>query len=159
MDQYPHNPLMPKLHITAKRWAITPLYGLGAGTALWSTTSQKHTTGYPGYFREPHWFSTELPEISRVTWTGMTHSLTHETQIDGLMQERRNSTANGLELCLSCTNPSRYSLIHIYEEYPCTQYHSMPHTLMWMYSCAHTFIHVMEYSDRHIIKQVQWFQS
>ena len=26
--------------------------------------------------------------------------------IDGLMQERRNSTANILELCLSCTNPS-----------------------------------------------------
>ena len=26
--------------------------------------------------------------------------------IDGLVQERRNSTANALELCLSCTNPS-----------------------------------------------------
>ena len=26
--------------------------------------------------------------------------------IDGLMQERRNSIANALELCLSCTNPS-----------------------------------------------------
>ena len=26
--------------------------------------------------------------------------------IDGLMQERRNSTANALELCLSYTNPS-----------------------------------------------------
>ena len=26
--------------------------------------------------------------------------------IDGLMQERHNSTANALELCLSCTNPS-----------------------------------------------------
>ena len=26
--------------------------------------------------------------------------------IDGLVQERRNSIANALELCLSCTNPS-----------------------------------------------------
>ena len=26
--------------------------------------------------------------------------------IDGLMQERRNSTTNALKLCLSCTNPS-----------------------------------------------------
>ena len=29
-------------------------------------------------------------------------------QIDGLMQERRNSIANTLELRLSCTNPSRW---------------------------------------------------
>ena len=29
-------------------------------------------------------------------------------QIDGLEQERRNSIANALELCLSCTNPSKY---------------------------------------------------
>ena len=29
-------------------------------------------------------------------------------QIDGLMQEKRNSIANALELCLSCTNPSKY---------------------------------------------------
>ena len=28
--------------------------------------------------------------------------------IDGLVQERRNSIANALELCLSCTNPSIY---------------------------------------------------
>ena len=27
-------------------------------------------------------------------------------KIDGLMQERRNSIANALELCLSCINPS-----------------------------------------------------
>ena len=26
--------------------------------------------------------------------------------VDGLVQERRNSIANALELCLSCTNPS-----------------------------------------------------
>ena len=29
-------------------------------------------------------------------------------KIDGLMQERRNSIANALELRLSCTNPSIY---------------------------------------------------
>ena len=28
------------------------------------------------------------------------------TYLDGLVQERRNSIANALELCLSCTNPS-----------------------------------------------------
>ena len=30
-------------------------------------------------------------------------------QIDRLMQERRNSIAGALELCLSCTNPLRWS--------------------------------------------------
>ena len=29
-------------------------------------------------------------------------------KIDGLVQERRNSIANALELRLSCTNPSRF---------------------------------------------------
>ena len=37
--------------------------------------------------------------------------------IDGLMQERRNSVANGLELRLSCTNPS---ILYTYNKYcPC----------------------------------------
>ena len=39
-----------------------------------------------------------------------------QLQIDGLVQERCNSIANALELCLSCTNPSklcRYMVIHI----------------------------------------------
>ena len=31
-------------------------------------------------------------------------------QIDGLVQERRNSIANALELSLSCTNPSRWKI-------------------------------------------------
>ena len=30
------------------------------------------------------------------------------SQIDGLMQERRNSSALAMELRLSCTNPSNY---------------------------------------------------
>ena len=30
-----------------------------------------------------------------------------ETQIDGLVQERRNSSALAMELGLSCTNPSK----------------------------------------------------
>ena len=30
--------------------------------------------------------------------------------LDGLMQERRNSIANALELRLSCTNPSKWYL-------------------------------------------------
>ena len=32
-------------------------------------------------------------------------SLSARAYIDGLMQERRNSIANALELCLPCTNP------------------------------------------------------
>ena len=35
------------------------------------------------------------------SWKGFDH-----THIDGLVQERRNSIANALELRLSCTNPS-----------------------------------------------------
>ena len=31
---------------------------------------------------------------------------TQVTNIDGLVQERRNSSALAMELCLSCTNPS-----------------------------------------------------
>ena len=34
-----------------------------------------------------------------------------QLQIDGLMQERRNSIANTLELSLSCTNPSAYMYV------------------------------------------------
>ena len=46
------------------------------------------------------------PEI-----TGWTCWLAWQScQIDGLMQERRNSIANALELRLSCTNPSNVSI-------------------------------------------------
>ena len=31
--------------------------------------------------------------------------------MDGLVQERRNSIANALELHISCTNPSIYNLV------------------------------------------------
>ena len=31
-------------------------------------------------------------------------------QIDGLLQERCNSGALAMELCLSCNNPTRYAL-------------------------------------------------
>ena len=31
----------------------------------------------------------------------------HRGQVNGLVQERRNSIANALELHLSCTNPSK----------------------------------------------------
>ena len=31
-------------------------------------------------------------------------------QVIGLVQERRNSTANAMELHLSCTNPSEYKI-------------------------------------------------
>ena len=35
---------------------------------------------------------------------------TYKHNIDGLMQERQNSIANALELCLSCTNPIWHKL-------------------------------------------------
>ena len=40
-----------------------------------------------------------------------TMTLAFTDHIDGLVQERRNSTANALELRLSCTNPSMYRVI------------------------------------------------
>ena len=30
--------------------------------------ADSYCTGYPGYFRQPHWMSMGLPKISRVTW-------------------------------------------------------------------------------------------
>ena len=39
--------------------------------------------------------------------------------IDGLEQERRNSIANALEFCLSCTNPTTYRLLY-FVTYPIT---------------------------------------
>ena len=35
---------------------------------LWYCTDYSYLSSYPGYFREPHWFSMGLLEISRVTW-------------------------------------------------------------------------------------------
>ena len=37
----------------------------------------------------------------------------HLHKMDGLIQERRNSIANTLELHLSCTNPSKWSYCHL----------------------------------------------
>ena len=34
----------------------------------------------------------------------------NDNHLDGLVQERRNSTVNALDLHLSCTNPSIYAL-------------------------------------------------
>ena len=34
-------------------------------------SSPQQLSSYPGYFWEPHWFSMGLPEICRVTFTGM----------------------------------------------------------------------------------------
>ena len=42
------------------------------------------------------------------------------SQLDGLVQEWRNSTVLAMELCLSCTNPSNYSNPHIYYIMECS---------------------------------------
>ena len=42
----------------------------------------------------------------------------HWYKIDELVQERRNFIANALELRLSCTSPSKYSMkqiVHLYK--------------------------------------------
>ena len=55
-----------------------------------------------------------------VTWTNVdkpsprSSDIHSKTYIDGSVQERHNSIANALELCLSCTNPSIWCLF----EYP-----------------------------------------
>ena len=52
-----------------------------------------------------YWIRTRLwPKLIASTGANKFHFC--ERHIDGLMQERRNSIANTLELCLSCTNPS-----------------------------------------------------
>ena len=54
--------------------------------------------------------------VSQNVPSGLTVSIAEITilvpsHVDELMQERRNSTANALELRLSCTNPSMYSQV------------------------------------------------
>ena len=41
--------------------------------------------------------------------------ITHKSYFYGLVQERRNSIANALELRLSCTNPSIYVIVQFPE--------------------------------------------
>ena len=52
------------------------------------------------------WLSTRLRYVQCIS-DGDTTVL-WQLHVDGLVQERRNSIANVLELCLSCTNPSMY---------------------------------------------------
>ena len=40
-----------------------------------------------------------------------------EQHMDGLVQERRNSSALAMELCLSCTNLLRYSVDFLTDNY------------------------------------------
>ena len=50
----------------------------------------------------------------------MCYGMAESLHIDGLVQERRNSIANALELLLSCTNPSIYGIkIWNVITYPC----------------------------------------
>ena len=47
-------------------------------------------------------------------WPLIKTALNGDLDIDGLMQERRYSIANALELRLSCTNPVFLALTHRY---------------------------------------------
>ena len=58
----------------------------------------------PGYFREPHWKSMGLPEISRTTFDGyiLLSSFHDGEYIDSLMQD---SIANTLAWCKTAVTP------------------------------------------------------
>ena len=67
-----------------------------------------------------HWWANYDPDsIEKPQWTSMKHDS------DGLVQERRNSSALALELCLPCTNPSIDSPPAVeYESFECSDPHS-----------------------------------
>ena len=57
-------------------------------TSLWwvlmliniqTVTHTAYLSSYPGYFREPHWLSMGLPEISRVTWQVLCTYIVYDT--------------------------------------------------------------------------------
>ena len=79
------------------------------------------TPGYNGQHFAHHIFnnSTAVTKIEHISWVGLQkrHEYHHLTgkpgllqwyHIDGLVQERRNSSALAMELRLSCTNPSTW---------------------------------------------------
>ena len=67
----------------------------------------------------------------------MCYGMAESLHIDGLVQERRNSIANALELRLSCTNPSIYGIkIWNVITYPCPNLRGIvslqrPHDYIW----------------------------
>ena len=62
---------------------------------------------------------------------------------EGLAQERRNSSALAMELCLSCTNPSSWSQYHI---------------IKWIFSWYCSY-HKMKYRVHHfhMYTYIKWF--
>ena len=57
------------------------------------------------YLYLSRWVLGELWHVNY--WVGATSPIVSQwLHIDGLVQKRRNSIANALELCLTCTNPS-----------------------------------------------------
>ena len=54
------------------------------------------------------WYISNKRCILSSKWLADVQEVEHVEHIDGLMQERRNSIANALELGFSCTNPSIY---------------------------------------------------
>ena len=55
-----------------------------------------------------HYWASNITVVDVVVCTeGSCYNLPPADEINGLVQERRNSIANALELRLSCTNPSR----------------------------------------------------
>ena len=57
--------LILQLNLTKSRSFITPIV---VTESVWNFTQSAYCLVYPGYFREPHWKSIGLPQISRLTW-------------------------------------------------------------------------------------------
>ena len=57
-----------------------------------------------------------LDKASTVAYAPGLH-LFYTDQINGLVQERRNSSADTLELCLSCTDPSKWCIANCCQGY------------------------------------------
>ena len=70
--------------------------------------------------------------------------LLYEKDFDGLMEERRNSIANALELRLSSTNPSIWSLYHIL----------MTNSMISGLTCMWTYHKHLEINTDHIAHQI-----
>ena len=95
----------------------------------------------------------QQPDYSRtsrsIPWLFMPWLLLHQAisshgvdDIDGSVQERHNSIANALELCLSCTNPSIYMDI---DEFVQERPNSIANALELRLSCTNPLIYIKLY--------------
>ena len=118
-------------HGTTQTWLQLRLYPRGSDTYNWTLQSifcKKYfshkclyrscmcTRVYPMEYTEKHYACTTSLYIYLIIYLftfNCLYTLSVYEHIDELVQERRNSIANALELRLSCTNPSTYTSFYI----------------------------------------------